>query len=118
MRDRQRPLHQLAGKVDLSLLPGDTLDIRPELNPTYCCNTETMPDVPLHRYDLAVADPPYSVSDAEHYGVAMVNRNKVMRELAERLSPGFVVWLDQVYPMYNGMQLRPEAVIGIWGPAD
>jgi hypothetical protein len=116
MRDRQRPLHLFAGKVDLSVLPGDTLDIRPELNPTFCCNGEAMPDVPLHLYDLVVADPPYSASDAERYGVLMVNRNKVIRELSERLPPGaFVVWLDQVYPMYDGARLRPEAAIGIWG---
>jgi hypothetical protein len=69
-----------------------------------------MPDVPLQLYDLVVADPPYSASDAERYGVAMVNRNKVMHELGERLPPGaFVVWLDQVYPMCTSVQLQPEA---------
>ena len=46
-----------AGKVDLSVLPGDTLDIHPELHPTYCCTAETMQDVPLDLYDLVVADP-------------------------------------------------------------
>jgi hypothetical protein len=44
----------------------------------------------------------------------MVNRNKVIRELGERLPPGaFIAWLDQVYPMYTSVQLQPEAVIGI-----
>jgi hypothetical protein len=36
-----------------------------------------------------------------------------MHELGERLSPGtYVVWLDEVYPMYAGVQLQPEAMIG------
>ena len=30
-------------------------------------------------------------------------------------SGAFVVWLDQVYPMYAKARLRPEALIGIAG---
>jgi hypothetical protein len=45
-----------------------------------------MPGGPLRLYDLVLADPPYSTSDAERYGVPMVNRNKVMRELGMRTS--------------------------------
>jgi hypothetical protein len=77
----------------------------------YCCDAETMLGVPQHLYDLVVADPPYSVGDAEHYGLPMISRNKAIRELGERLSASaFVVWLDQVYPMYAGIRLQPEAV--------
>lgn len=32
--DRRRVLHLFAGSVDLVRFPGDTLDIRPELQPT------------------------------------------------------------------------------------
>jgi hypothetical protein len=72
--------------------------------------------VPLHQYDFVLADPPYSQSDAERYGTIMVNRNRVVAALAEGLPSGaFVVWLDQVYPMYRKSQLHPEAVIGIVG---
>ena len=63
--DRKRVLHLFAGKVDLAGFPGDTLDIRPELEPTYCVNAETCEGVPLHQYDFVLADPPYSASDAE-----------------------------------------------------
>lgn len=57
--------------------------------------------MPLEEYRLVLADPPYSVEDAEHYGTAMVNRNKVMKAL-ERLPAGaLIVWLDQVLPMYR-----------------
>jgi len=114
--DRRRVLHLFAGKVDLERLPGDTLDMRPELTPTWCVNAETCEGVPLHDYDFVLADPPYSASDAEHYGTPMVNRNKVVATLAAGLPSGaYVAWLDQVYPMFTKTALQPEAVIGIYG---
>jgi hypothetical protein len=114
--DRRRVLHLFAGKVDTAAFPGDTLDIRHGLAPTYCCNAETCVGVPLADYDFVLADPPYSESDAEHYGMAMVNRNHVVRTLSDGLRPGaYVVWLDQVYPMYARVMLEPEALIGIVG---
>lgn len=111
--DKRRVLHLFAGKVDLSQLPGDTVDVRTELKPTYCLNAETMDGVPLDRFDLIVSDPPYSSEDAEHYGTAMVNREKVMRTL-ERVAAGcHVVWLDQVLPRYRKACFVREAVIGV-----
>jgi hypothetical protein len=44
--DRKRVLHLFAGKVDIATFPGDTLDIRPDLNPTFCVNAETCEGVP------------------------------------------------------------------------
>jgi hypothetical protein len=114
--DRRRVLHLFAGKVDRAAFPGDTLDIRADLEPTYCVNAETCAGVPLHLYDFVLADPPYSESDAERYGTAMVSRNKVVAALAAGLSLGaYVCWLDQVYPMFSKAVLKPEAVIGIVG---
>jgi hypothetical protein len=61
-----------------------------------------------------LADPAYSAEDTEHYGTPMVNRNLVIRALAERLSKGcFVVWLDQVLPMYRKDTFRVDAHIGM-----
>jgi hypothetical protein len=114
--DRKRALHVFAGKVDLTAFPGDTLDSNPALNPTYCCNAENCDGVPLHLYDFVLADPPYSESDAERYGRCMVNRNRVMQSLSAGLPSGaFIVWLDQVLPMYRKAELKIEAVIGIVG---
>ena len=114
--DRRRTLHLFAGRVDLTAFPGDTLDSNPALAPTYCCNAETCDGVPLHQYDFVLADPPYSTSDAERYGQCMVNRNKVGKTLSGGLPAGaFVVWLDQVLPMYRKAELKIEAVIGIVG---
>jgi hypothetical protein len=59
----RRVRHLFAGRVDLTRFPGDTLDIRPELEPTYCVNAETCEGVPLADYDFVLADPPYSASD-------------------------------------------------------
>ena len=114
--DRSRVLHLFSGKVDVQAFPGDTLDVRPELQPTWCVDAETCEGVDLARYDFVLADPPYSASDAEHYGTSMVSRNRVVKTLAVGLRPGaFIVWLDQVYPMFAKAQLKPEAVIGIVG---
>jgi hypothetical protein len=114
--DRGRTLHLFAGRVALDRMPGDTLDADPKLEATYCVDAETCEGVPLEDYDFVLADPPYSESDAQRYGRSLVNRNKVMLTLAERLKPGaLIVWLDQVYPMYRKIALEPEAVIGIVG---
>jgi hypothetical protein len=66
-----------AGCVDLDRFPGDTLDIRPELRPTWCVNAETCEGVPLAEYDFVLCDPPYSASDAERYGTSMVLNSNV-----------------------------------------
>jgi hypothetical protein len=112
--EKERALHLFSGRVDLAAFPGDTVDINPELEPTYLDDAQTLEGVPLGDYDLILADPPYSVEDCEHYGTSMVSRNKVMRALA-RVRPGtHIVWLDQVLPMYRKDTFDIEAVIGMW----
>jgi hypothetical protein len=112
--EKHRTLHLFSGKVDLDLFPGDTVDINPELQPTYVDDAQTLEQVPLETYDLVLADPPYSNEDSTHYGITMVKRNLVMAAL-RRLSPGtHVAWLDQVLPMYRKDTFALEATIGIW----
>lgn len=111
--DKRRALHLFAGKVDLAALPGDTVDINPDLSPTYVDDAQRLQNVPLPEYDLVLADPPYSVEDCERYQTTMVKRNTVMAALVG-LTPGaHVVWLDQVLPMYRKDQFAIEAVIGM-----
>lgn len=94
-------LHLFSGKIDKSAWPGDTVDLNPELNPTYLDDAQDLSSVPLENYDIILADPPYSVEDSDHYMPTMVKRNKVMKALV-RCKPGtHVVWLDQVLPMYK-----------------
>ena len=112
--DRKRVLHVFSGKVDLGSMPGDTVDCNTALQPTYVADAHDLAGLPLHRYDLVLADPPYSVEDAERYQTTMVQRNVVLRSLATGLSPGSrVVWLDQVLPMYRKDEWVIEAVIGM-----
>ena len=111
--DKQRALHVFSGRVDQSAWPGDTVDLNPAMEPTYLDDAQSLSAVPLEHYDIVLADPPYSVEDAEHYQPSMVKRNKVMRALTG-LSPGaHVVWLDQVLPMYRKTDWRVIAVIGM-----
>jgi len=69
---------------------------------------------PANTFDLILADPPYSNEDAYHYGRPMINRNKVIKECVKVLQPnGFIVWLDQVLPMYRKKELKLVGTIGI-----
>jgi 16S rRNA G966 N2-methylase RsmD len=112
--DKQRTLHLFSGQVDLAAFPGDTVDINPALNPTYVDDAQTLKRVPLEDYDLVLADPPYSVEDADHYQTTMVKRNVVMRALRRLPLGAHVVWLDQVLPMYRKDAFEQEAAIGMW----
>jgi hypothetical protein len=111
--DKQHVLHIFSGKVDLGALPGDTVDINAALMPTYVDDAQQLRSVPLRAYDLVLADPPYSIEDADRYQTTMVKRNTVLRAL-QRVAPGtHIVWLDQVLPMYRKDIFAIEAVIGM-----
>lgn len=112
--DKRQVLHLFSGRVDLDAFPGDTVDINPKLKPTYVDDAQTLTRVPLNRYDLVLADPPYSVEDADHYQTTMVKRNVVMRALQRLPIGAHVVWLDQVLPMYRKDAFEQEAAIGMW----
>lgn len=112
--DRRRVLHVFSGKVDLGAMPGDTVDSNPDMDPTWVADAHDLSAVPLDQYDLVLADPPYSIDDAERYKTTMVKRNVVMRSLAAGMTEGArVVWLDQVLPMYRKTEWAIDAVIGM-----
>jgi hypothetical protein len=112
--EKKRALHVFSGRVDQSAWPGDTVDLDPAAQPTYLDDAQELSGVPLHIYDIVLADPPYSVEDAEHYQPTMVKRNKVMWALAKGMKPGtHVAWLDQVLPMYRKDEWRLIGAIGM-----
>ena len=111
--DKTRVLHLFSGRVDLAALPGDTVDINPALAPTFVDDAQTLTQVPLERYDLVLADPPYSIEDAERYQTTMIKRNVVMRALQRLPSGAHVAWLDQVLPMYRKDAFAIDGVIGM-----
>lgn len=112
--DKLNALHIFSGKVDLQTLPGDTVDLDATTDPTFVDDAQTLQNVPLQNYDLILADPPYSVEDADHYQPTMVKRNLVMRALANGTKSGtHIVWLDQVLPMYRKDQWKIIGLIGM-----
>lgn len=119
--DKERTLHLFSGMVDLDIFPGDTVDLnlslalaRPAFSGMhYTDDAQTLTRVPLETYDLVLADPPYSVEDAEHYETSMIKRVKVFQALA-RLSAGtYVVWLDQVLPIWRKDVFDLIGIVGI-----
>ena len=112
--EKKNVLHLFSGRVDLSVMPGDTVDLNADNGPTFVDDAQTLNNVPIENYDLILADPPYSVEDAEHYKPTMVKRNKVMAALGSRAMAGtHVVWLDQVLPMYRKDQWSVTGYIGM-----
>lgn len=112
--DKKNCLHLFSGRVDTTVFPGKTVDLNSANFPDYVDDAQSLEKVPLEDFDLVLADPPYSVEDAEHYTTTMVKRNKVMKALGSRLLKGaHIVWLDQVLPMFRKDQFVIEAVIGM-----
>lgn len=111
--DKESALHLFSGRVDLDAFPGKRVDLNPDLKPDWIDDAQSLENVPLHEFDIVLADPPYSVEDAEHYKTTMVKRNKVMAALSRLRTGAHVVWLDQVLPMYRKDQFAIEAVIGM-----
>lgn len=111
--DKKRALHVFSGKVDLEAFPGDTVDINPDLLPTFVDDCQTLLSVPLEQYDIVLADPPYTSEDADHYGTTMVRRNCVVKALTRCKTGTHLVWLDMTLPMYRKDTWCSEADIGI-----
>jgi hypothetical protein len=108
--DCKKILHVFSGSVQQD----DTFDINPQYNPTYVGDAHKLSEIVKQKYELIFADPPYSEEDAQHYGTPMINRNVVVKECAKVLeNEGFMVWLDQVFPMYRKKELVLVGVIGV-----
>jgi DNA polymerase I-like protein with 3'-5' exonuclease and polymerase domains len=102
--DRGRVLHVCSGAIEAGagVIPGDTIDINPARQPTYCVDAETCDGVPLEQYQFALVDPPYTDADAAIYGTRPINRSRVLGTLAKGLPAGaLIVWLDEVTPPYR-----------------
>ncbi|KKM78558.1 hypothetical protein LCGC14_1358800 [marine sediment metagenome] len=108
--DAEAVLHLFSG----SLPQGDYLRFDIQGNPEVVGDAHRLSSYICQRFDLVLADPPYSNEDAAHYGNPLVNRNTVLRECGKVLLPGgFVVWLDQVLPMFRKDTLHLCGLVGI-----
>ena len=89
------------------------IDLNSGTNPDIVIDAEAMPSHLPGNRSLIVADPPYTEEDANHYGTIMINRKKVIAECHRVLrSGGFLVWLDQVRPMYRKTDWNLVGAIG------
>jgi hypothetical protein len=106
----QKP--DLGGEFGLELV--DVMGPDQGRHPTWQGDLMDMPAEWAGRFDLILADPPYSYADAEHYGTPMVNRAAVIRRLREVCCKGGnLVWLDQCWPQHRKDQWRTWAHIGL-----
>ena len=119
-------LHLFSGAVSPDKYPGTTLDINPNLNPDICANAEKLSNaLGDRRFDLIMADPPYTVKDAREYGrympedirregTKMPNKLKVTSECRKVISDnGVLVWLDTRKPMYRKIHWRYTGLIAV-----
>tara|TARA_R110000803_G_scaffold20201_21_gene52318 strand:- start:3800 stop:4438 length:639 start_codon:yes stop_codon:yes gene_type:complete len=83
-------------------------------HPTWQGDLHDMPEEWNGRFDLILADPPYSAEDAKQYDCPAPNRGKIMRTLRRVAQPGAdLVWLDQVWPMHRKDMWQTWGHIGL-----
>jgi len=120
--DKRKCLHLFSGKTDKEQFALNNpnceqvlFDINPEVEPDVVGDCHRLGEsFPAESFDLILADPPYSVEDAERYQTTMIKRNKTLDECLKVLKKGgHLVWLDQVLPQYKKVQLKPIAYIGM-----
>jgi len=106
-------LHLFSGSLPPETL-GDRFDINKDLRPDVVGNAEELSRFVDKKYNLVLADPPYSKEDAKKYHYDMPNRKKVLHECYKVLNDnGFVVWLDTVFPMYRKSEFKLIGTIGV-----
>ncbi len=111
--DAENILHLFSGSLTKEV-EGDRFDVNPNVEPDIVGDAHKLSEIVTKKYDLILADPPYSEEDALHYGTAMVNRNKIVAECSLVLEEGgFLIWLDQVLPMYRKDTLERCISIGV-----
>ena len=82
--------------------------------PTWQGPVEYLPSVWAGRFDLVLADPPYSAADAVKYDVKMPKITNVMRELRRvTAKAGNLVWLDQKWPQHRKTDWKTWGHIGL-----
>jgi SAM-dependent methyltransferase len=108
--DPTKILHLCSGSVRL----GVTVDIRPEMKPTYVCDCRNVP-LPDESFDFILADPPYSETYANNlYGTGKdyPKPGQILKEAARLLRPGGLVGLLHfIVPVTR----RPLKIVHVYG---
>jgi hypothetical protein len=105
-------LHWFSGTVQAE--PGiTTVDGNPEVTPTVCHIGEALPFDDGH-FDASFADPPYSPTDAERYGLPYISATKILGELARVTKPGGKIGLlHEFIPPTKRLPVKLAGIIGI-----
>lgn len=121
--DTEKILHLFSGSLRWVDLNEDfpnhkhiLLDINGNGDDTFIGHAEEVAKFFEKKYfDLCLADPPYSIDDQQKYKIEYpVNRGKVMREVWGVMQSGsYMVWLDQVKPMFRKDQWHFCGTIGV-----
>lgn len=83
-------------------------------HPTWQGDLLHMPEEWNGRFDLILADPPYSAADAEKYDCPPPNRRAIMKSLRRvARTGGNLVWLDQVWPQHRKDEWKTWGTIGL-----
>lgn len=117
--DAKEILHLFSGsltkeEVERPMTKVARMDINPKLKPDIVGDAAV--SIPVaYDFDLIMADPPYSIEDAEHYGPCLVNKRKVLAACHRVLRPGgTLAWMDQSIPMYRKEDWHWYGIISIY----
>ena len=113
--DPKRTLHLFSGSVKVGRSGAVTFDIQKKMRPKVVGDAHalSMYFAPS-RFDLILADPPYSKEDAERYGTEMIRPPKVLHECANVLSAGgYVLWLSTTWPLFTKREFELDGVVNI-----
>ena len=103
-------LHLFSGSLPPNT-PGTRLDIQG--SPDIKANAKFLPFAP-NSFDLVIADPPYSATDAKRYKTSNPSSATVMRELHPMCSKNAtVIWLCTNPPLYRKTQWSLSGIIGL-----
>jgi len=101
--DKEKILHVFSGMIDKEDKRGGiAVDIDPNLNADIVADVLTIDNLFNTKFNLIIADPPYSKIEAEKYGYPLPNKRLTLRKLAKICeSDGFLCWLDLSIPIYR-----------------
>lgn len=104
----------VVGMRDVSITLVDSRGPEDGRHPTDQHDITDLPSEWAGKYDLVLADPPYSADDAKVYGTDMPKIRDVMTELRRvTKTGGTMVWLDQKWPMHRKAVWKTFAHIGL-----
>lgn len=100
----------------------ETVDVNPDVRPTYAFNAEELPALWTDQCGIVFADPPYSEMEAQElYGLPYFNIVKLVNEMARVTRPGgYMILLHRliptIHPDFNEhfKRMKIQAVIGVY----